>query len=151
MAFRSRWGWHPCDYATFVLLKGLHEAYWRALRQYAAWQRWRRKLPRNRVLRRRIRDERGYKVGTEVVGPWPEPPLPPVFCTRRQVLTHWSEEGKPLKRGRLKEEVIFDDLGIPEAYRAARRPAASESEVLPLRLTAEELRRFASEIEKARR
>ena len=149
MAFRSRWGWHPCDYATFVLLKGLHAAYWRAVRRHAAWQRWRRKLPHNRVLRRRIRDEQGRRVGAEVVGPWPEPSLPPLFCTRRQVLTHWSEDGKPLKKGRLKEEVVFDDLGIPEAYRAARCPAASESEVLPLRLTAEDLRRLAAEVEAA--
>src|SRR6516225_8096333 len=115
MAFRSKWGWHPCDYATFALLKRLHAAYWRALRQYAAWQRWRRKMPHNRVLRRRIRDEQGRKIGVEVIGPWPEPPLPAGFCTRRQVLTHWSEDGKPLKEGRLTEEVVFDDRGIPEA------------------------------------
>jgi hypothetical protein len=147
MAFRSRWGWHPCDYATFVLLKRLHAAYWKALRQYAAWKRWRRKMPHNRVLRRRIRDEQGNKVGVEVAGPWPEPPLPPLFCTRRQVLTYWSEGGKPIKEGRLTEEVVFDDLGIPEAYRTARRPAATEAEVTPLRLSPEEVRRLVARAE----
>jgi hypothetical protein len=146
MTFRSKWGWHPCDYATFVLLKRLHAAYWRALRRYATWQRWRRKLPHNRVLRRRIRDEQGRRIGAEVVGPWPEPPQPALFCTRRQVLTHWGEDGRPLKEGRLTEEVVFDDLGIPEAYRAARRPAPTEGEVARLRLTEEDVRRLAAEL-----
>jgi hypothetical protein len=145
MAFQSRWGWHPCDYETFALLKRLHGLYWRALRQYATWKRWRRKMPHNRVLRRRIRDEQGRKVGTEVVGPWPEPPLPGLFCTRRRVLTYWGEDGKPLKEGRPAEEVVFDDLGIPEAYRAARRPVATREEVAPPRLTAEEVRRLAAQ------
>ena len=75
----------------------------------------------------------------EIVGPWPEPPLPALFCTRRQVLTHWSEDGKPLQQGRTTEAVVFDDRGIPEAYRAARRPMPTEAEVRPLRLSAEEM------------
>jgi len=144
MAFRSRWGWYQCDYATFGLLKQLHAAYWRALRQYATWKRWHRKMPHNRVLRRRIRDERGRKIGMESIGPWPEPLLPSLFCTRRQVLTHWSEDGKPLKEGRLMEEVVFDDLGIPEAYRTARRPAATDQEVMALRLSPKEIRRLVA-------
>jgi hypothetical protein len=144
MAFQSRWGWHPCDYETFALLKRLHGLYWRALRQHATWQRWKRKMPQNRVLRRRVRDEQGRKVGVEVVGPWPEPPLPALFCTRREVLTYWGEDGKPLKEGRRAEEVVFDDLGIPEAYRAACRPAATREEVPPWRRTAAEVRRLAA-------
>jgi hypothetical protein len=144
MAHRSRWGWHPCDYATFLLLRRLHRLYWEAVRQYAAWRRWRAKRPHNRVIRRRLVDGKGNKVGTEVVGPRPEPPLPPLFCTRRQVLTHWSEEGRPLKKGRLVEEVVFDDWGVPEAYRAARSPAPTEEEVTPLRLTGEEIRQLAA-------
>ena len=147
MAFRSRWGWHPCDYATFVLLKRLHAAYWRALRRYATWQRWHRKMPHNRVLRRRVRDAQGRKIGVEVLGPWPEPPLPSLFCTRRQVLTHWGEDGKPLQEGRLTEKVVFDDLGVPAAYRAARHPAATEQEVTPPLLTAEEVRSLAAQAE----
>jgi hypothetical protein len=149
MAFPSRWGWHSCDYATFLLLKKLHAAYWRALPQFATWQRWHRKQPQNRVLRRRIRDGQGYKIGVEVVGPWPEPTLSPVFCTRRQVLTHWDENGKPLKEGRFREEVVFDDHGIPEKYRTARRPAASEEQVQPLGITQEELQILLRRIEEA--
>jgi hypothetical protein len=147
MAHRSRWGWHPCDYATFVLLKRLHGLYRQAVRQYAAWRRWRRKMPHNRVVRRKLVDENGNQVGTVVVGPRPEPPLPALFCTSRQVLTYWSEDGQPLPEGRLAEEVMLDDLGIPEAYRAARMPAATEQEVRPLRLTQEEIRRLAEQAE----
>jgi hypothetical protein len=146
MAIQSRWGWHPCDYATFALLKRLHAAYWRAARQYATWQRWHSKMPRNRVLRRRIRDAQGRKIGSEVVGPWPEPPLPALFCTRRLVLTHWGEDGKPLKEGRPTEEVVFDDLGVLATYRAARRPVATEAEVPPLRLTGEDVCRLALQL-----
>jgi hypothetical protein len=98
------------------------------------------------ILRCRIRDEQGRKIGVEVVGPWPEPPLPPLFCTRRQVLTHWGEDGRPLKEGRLTEEVVFDDLGILEAYRAARDPVATEGKVPPLRLTPEEVRRLTVQL-----
>jgi hypothetical protein len=142
MAHRSRWGWHPCDYTTYLLLKRLHGLCERARRRYAAWQRWRRKMPHNRVIRRKVVDACGRKIGAEVVGPRPEPPLAALFCVHRQVLTYWSAGGRPLKEGRLVEEVVFDDLGIPAAYRAARTPAATEAEVAPLPLTAAEVRRL---------
>src|SRR5947209_1054995 len=80
MAHQSRWGWHPCDYATFLLLKELNRLYERALRQFAAWRRWQRKMPHNRVIRRTIVDAHGRKIGAEIVGPMPEPQLPPLFC-----------------------------------------------------------------------
>src|SRR5258708_7722439 len=122
MAHRSKWGWHPCDYETYRLLKALHRLCDQARRQCAAWRRWRRKRPHNRILRRAVIDEQGNKVGGEVVGPRPEPELTPLFCHRRQVLTSWSEDGRPLKEARPAETVEFDDHGIPEAYAAARRP-----------------------------
>jgi hypothetical protein len=112
-AHRSRWGWHPCDYQTYLLLKGLNALCEKARRQHAAWQRWRRKLPHNRVIRRKVKDDQGRVIGREVVGPRPEPPLPAPFCTRYQAVV----------RGRSAEQVAFSDLGIPAAYRAARQPA----------------------------
>ena len=145
MAHRSRWGWHPCDYQTYVLLKELNALCEHARRLYATWQRWHRKLPHNRVLRRKIVDTAGRRIGREVVGPWPVPPLNPLFCTRRMVKTYWSAEGKPLQEGRLVEEVVFDDRGIPEAYRQARMPMVTAEQVRPLRLSPEEVRRLAAE------
>src|SRR5262245_48872703 len=47
--YRSRWGWHPCDYATFLQLKRLFKAFHEGRRRLAAWKRWACKLPHNRV------------------------------------------------------------------------------------------------------
>jgi hypothetical protein len=145
MVHRSRWGFHPCDYATFLLLKKLNVLCERARRQFAAWQRWHRKMPHNRVVRRKVVDADGRRIGREVVGQMPEPPLPELFCTVRHVRTYWSQDGRPLKEGRLVEEMCFDDRGIPEAYRSARRPVLSEADVQPLRLDTEEVRRLAGQ------
>src|SRR5688572_17814404 len=73
VTFASHWGHHPCDYPTYLVLKELHQHYLEALRQRAAWERWHRKLPHNRQLRRRLRADDGNPVGWEVLGPWPEP------------------------------------------------------------------------------
>jgi hypothetical protein len=143
--FQSKWGWHPCDWATFRLLKKLNAACEAARRRFAAWQRWRRKMPHNRVIRRWLRDAEGRRIGCEIVGPLPEPVLPALFCLRRQVQSFWGEDGRPLAEGRLVEEVVFDDRGIPDAYRTARKPAASANEVQPLRLTAD-IRSLVSEL-----
>jgi hypothetical protein len=145
MAHRSKWGWHPCDYQTYRLLKALNRLFEQARRQHAAWHRWHRKRPSNRVIRRNILDERGNKVGREVVGPQPEPNLAPLFCVRRSVLTHWSEDGRPLKTGRLVETVDLLDHGIPDAYRAARHPAPTEQEAGRLSVSPEEVRRLAEQ------
>jgi hypothetical protein len=146
MFHQSRWGWHPCDYATFRLLKRLHRACETARRQVAAWHRWHRKMPHNRVVRRWLRDSLGRRIGCAVVGPLPEPPLSPPFCVRRLIPSFWSEDGRPLAEARLVEDVVFGDLGIVEAYRTARKPAASPEEVRPLAFTAEELHRLAAEL-----
>jgi hypothetical protein len=47
-AFRSRFGYHPCDVATYHKLKELHKWYWQAVRDFHRWWRWQRKLPANR-------------------------------------------------------------------------------------------------------
>jgi len=146
MVHQSRWGWHPCDYATFRLLKRLHRACEEARRRFAAWQRWHRKMPRNRVVRRWLRDGQGRRIGCEVVGSRPEPSLSPLFCVRRLVPSYWSEDGKPLQEARLVEDVVFGDLGIVEAYRTARKPAASPEEVRPLPFTGQELQQLAAEL-----
>jgi hypothetical protein len=132
MAHRSRWGWHPCDYETYLLLKALSARCEKARRQYSAWQRWERKMPHNRVIRRKVKDDQGRVTGREAVGPRPEPPLPALFCRRYQAVA----------RGRAAEQVAFSDLGIPAAYRAARKPAATKERVEPLALTAEQIRRL---------
>jgi hypothetical protein len=47
--YRSRWGFHPCNYATYLKLRRLHKAFWEGRRLLARWQRWSARLPQNRT------------------------------------------------------------------------------------------------------
>lgn len=141
--YQSRWGFHPCNYETFLLLKRLNELCERARRRFAEWQRWNRKQPQNRVVRTWLVDERGRRVGSRVVGPRPEPPLCPVFCERRQAVRYHSPDGGPPRRQEV-TLVCFTDHDIPAAYRAARMPAPSPEQVTPLPLPAEVIRQLAA-------
>jgi hypothetical protein len=78
-SFQSRWGYHPCDFPTFLKLKRIHKVFWVGLRKLAAWERWHRKLPHNRVLVRWERDAAGRKTRRVVIGTWPEPVVPEVL------------------------------------------------------------------------
>ena len=51
---RSRWGYYPYDYETYLKLKQLNRIYYKALKQSARWERWARKAPQNRVYRKHI-------------------------------------------------------------------------------------------------
>lgn len=46
--FKSRWGFHPCDFTTFTKIKLLHKWYWRTVYDFHRWHRWWRKEPQNR-------------------------------------------------------------------------------------------------------
>ena len=48
MTYRSRWGYHPCNYETYDKLRRVHKAYYEGLRVLSRWRRWRAKLPHNR-------------------------------------------------------------------------------------------------------
>ena len=72
-AHESRWGFHPCCYETYLKLKFLNKFYVKGLHQIAAWRRWDRKMPHNRLTYKHIRNENGQKIGKEVVGPRKEP------------------------------------------------------------------------------
>jgi hypothetical protein len=109
------------------MLKELNARWFRARRQAAAWQRWNRKLPHNRVRRSRIRDDRGRIIGYGPSIPLPEPPLPADFCRKMQ-----------LPSGRW-DLVLFDD-GIEAAYRLARFPKPSPQDVSLLSISEEQIR-----------
>ena len=81
--FQSRWGYHPFSITVSRQLRRLNAAYQRALRQAAAWNRWNRwnrKEPHNRVIRPRIRNDKGQVIGYGKAEPVGEPKLCPVFC-----------------------------------------------------------------------
>lgn len=120
--YRSRWGYHPCPYETFLKLKKLSAAYWEAVGRAASWKRWHRKAPHNRVARRKIRDELGRKVGSEVIGPMPEPNISGPFLNDRTVIRY----------GESFRTVTADDMGVLAALCRARYPSGSPSDVRAL-------------------
>ena len=52
IAHKSRWGFHSCSHEDFKKIKLLHKHYWKAKIAEAAHQRYYRKLPHNRVIRK---------------------------------------------------------------------------------------------------
>ncbi len=108
------------------MLKELNKLLLRARHRRAAWQRWQRKMPHNRVRRARL-VEAGRLVGYGPPEPLPEPELPAVFC--RKVT---------LPSGRC--EVVLEYDVIEEAYRLARHPKPSPADLLPLPIREEEVR-----------
>jgi hypothetical protein len=103
------------------------------LHDAAAWRRWSRKLPRNRVRRARLRDALGRRIGYGPPEPVLEPRWPVFFGQLRQ-----------LPSGRC--ELALDDRGLAAMYRQARFPQASAELVQPLPVTAEEIDRWHTEV-----
>lgn len=83
--FQSKYGHHNCDYATWGKLKFLHKLYWEAVRMKAQWERWNRKAPKNRVMRKKIRDEKRQVIGYEAPVPMPEPNIETPFLRKYEV------------------------------------------------------------------
>lgn len=111
------------------MLKELNRLWVRATREAAAWRRWHRKLPHNRVHRGRLRDAAGRVIGYGPPQPLPEPRLTSPFCRRVE-----------LPSGAV--DVFLEDRAVEEAYRLARRPCLTAAEVKPLPITVEEVRRM---------
>jgi len=92
---RSRWGYHPCDLATWLRIKRLRFLWFRTVRRLAAWRRWNNKLPHNRIIWRRLRRDDGNPVGWEHAGPWTEPAVPDFMvcdqCGQRVLAHEWIE------------------------------------------------------------
>jgi hypothetical protein len=139
--FPSRWGYHPCDYETYGLLKKLSAFFHRARRRLAEWKRWNRKMPHNRLIRRTIRDAVGRKVASEIIGFRPEPPLDPLFTSRERVIRHGNGDQPSIER------ISLNYTDLPDAYRSARSPQPKPELVEPLRYTPEEIRRLVAEAE----
>jgi hypothetical protein len=144
---KSRWGYHPCDYETFLLLKKLNAFFLRALHRYTAWKRWSRKQPHNRVIRKKIVDAQGCKVGSEVVGPMPEPYLCPFFTKREKVISHRQSKGRHVKEEGGAERVRLEYSDLPEVYRAARPPVPRQDLVAPLKYSPEEIHSLVHQLE----
>jgi hypothetical protein len=97
--FQSRFGFHPCDYATFQKLRELKKRYWQTVRDFHRWWRWQRKRPENR---------RG-----------PEPQFCPLFVKNERWFKPRRVHGQEAVRYYPKTLV---DHGILELFAAARQP-----------------------------
>jgi hypothetical protein len=122
--YQSRWGFHPCDYPTFLKLKRIHKAYWKGLCILAAWQRWSRKLPHNRVIVHWNRDAGGRKINRVIVGPSPEPVVAPIY-----------------------REICRFQFGIPAEFQKARH-GRPEDQVTPLGIPLDVIDRWCEELQK---
>jgi hypothetical protein len=137
--FQSRWGFHPCDNQTFRKLKVLHHVYQTALRMAHAWERWNRKDPQNRVMRRRIRNDKGQTIGYDLPIALAEPRICPVFSQQVQESRHVDKKGVIHKDGFFQPKVMTDDMGIVEAFSGARRPVKEAGDVRPMRISVESI------------
>lgn len=90
---KSRWGLHPCSFATFVKLKRLCVAVRKAERICHQFKRWFRKAERNRVARPRIRNDKGWVIGYGVPVPIPEPKASEQLATKLQFMRHIDING----------------------------------------------------------
>src|SRR4051812_29105994 len=109
------------------MLKELNRLWFAARRQAAAWRRWHRKLPHNRVRRSRVRHADGRVIGYGPPVPVPEPALASPFCRKVE-----------LPSGRA--DVVLKDSSIEAGYRLARRPRPTAAEVESLPLSEEQIR-----------
>jgi hypothetical protein len=125
----SKRGFHPCDYQTYLKLKMLHKRYWQTKRAFAEWKRWQRKLPKNRVIRKWLRDANGRKIGHEIIGPLPETTYCPTFV--RNANPWWGDT---------------KDWGIVQTYQQARMPVSKEK-VKPLALSVMDVEKLHQEVE----
>lgn len=114
------------------MLKELNKLWVEARRRAAAWQRWYRKLPHNRVRRPRLRDQQGRRIGYGPPEPLPEPALPAPFCRKVQ-----------MPSGRW--EVFLSGGAVEIAYRLARHPKPTADAVEPLPIPEAEVRRLCQE------
>lgn len=106
------------------MLKELNRLWMESRRRAAAWRRWSRKLPHNRVRRPRIRDAAGRPIGYGSPEPLPEPIVPTAFCRKIE-----------LPSGRV--ELVLDGGRVESAYRIARHPSSTAEDVKPLLMTEE--------------
>lgn len=139
MVHEGKYGFYPCDWATYRKLKELNMAYDRALHLKAQWERWDRKEPQNRVIRAKIKDSADRVVGYQVAVPMAEPEICPVFCRKFVKRVQWDKKHLYHKDGKDETFVEMIKLPIYEDYRKARYPAPAEEACGPLSLKLEEI------------
>jgi len=128
--FLSKWGFHPCDYETYLKLKRLKKIYWEAVRTYGRWRRWDRKRPENRFYwlpRTRTTKRKRSPI------PIPEPKCCPLW---KPFYGRWPETSE------LQDNWLLDD------FEEARMPKAKPEDVQPLSRSVKEIDELLEKAEK---
>lgn len=132
MAHQGKYGWYPCDLETYHKLKAINLAYDQAIHKMKAWKRWERKDPKNRVIRRKLKDSTGQVVGYGLAEPMSEPEICPVFCKKVVKKVYFDKANNYHKNGLDWTDVELIESSVYDDYRKARYPVASEAEVIQL-------------------
>jgi hypothetical protein len=74
IAHQGKYGFHPCNYEDFKKIKLLHKHYWIARKRAAAYERYLRKQPQNRLIRKKD----GLALAKPL--PMPQPFFPNVYA-----------------------------------------------------------------------
>lgn len=127
MKQQGKYGWYPCDWATYQKLKKLNMAYDKALHEKACWERWDRKEPQNRVVRNKLKDLAGRVVGYAAPTPLPEPELTSIFCKKVVRKVQFDKKGNYHKDGVEETFVEVEKMSIYEDYRKARFPSTEDN------------------------
>lgn len=141
---QSKWGFHSCSKEISKKLRFLNGVFAKAQHMAGAWERWERKLPQNRVVKRAIKDSKGIKIGTEVVldaqgkpVEWKEPQVCDLFHDKiPSSVDRWGG-----KIGGRAEDNGFG-AKILAASRQARTPQPTPEAVTPLLFSDEEIERL---------
>jgi len=135
--YESKWGFHPCNREIYAKLRKLN--YWllQAKKSASAYTRWFRKEEQNRVIRKKIRNEKGQVIGYEIIGPKNEPKLHEPFCsfevpkrvpgwrwTPRTHKTYWKTSHIYTFSY---SNVYVNTFGIEQDYRNAKHPRHIDS------------------------
>lgn len=140
-AVKGKYGWHPCDVATFAKLKAIHRAYWESVYRLAAYHRWERKAPQNRVQKYEGKGADGKRLPLNPHRPINAPAMTP-FMYMESYQSYTDGKGNvncknpfTLTRPSLLAEV----MDVVQDYQNARQPKAKPEEVFALRLTTERI------------
>lgn len=146
---KGRWGFYPCSYETYALLRELARLHRAAYKDFRCWVRWSRKSPANRVHWAKIRNELNQPIGWKNEGPVAEPNAGNRFfvkSTNASANNYWQTKPRHRSTAYDGNHGIFTEYGILEDYHRARHPKSSQELVEPLRHSHEELKEILEKI-----
>lgn len=142
---QGKHGFHPCDRETYLKLKVIHKVYWESVFRLAAWRRWDRKEPQNRVQRWAGKDADNKRIRVIPPVPIPEPKLTPFIMKMEHKKTVQTYVGDYKQWKGPATDYVWHTVKIdPSIYAAvqdfqnARMPVI-ETQVRPLSLSPEKI------------